>query len=107
MAYLHSLDGRLRIKLTEVRRAPHAARAVEERLRSVAGVTDASANPATGNVLVLYDCDLTSTGAIVDALQTWGYLRARPPATDLIDLGSMLLRATAEVALQRLLMRFI
>jgi len=57
--YLHALEGRLRIKLVDVKGHAARARDVEERVRELPGVDLATANPVTGNVLVLYDVQRT------------------------------------------------
>jgi hypothetical protein len=54
-AYLHALDGRVRIKLAGVKGSPATASLAEERLRRCDGVVDVTANPITGNVLIIYD----------------------------------------------------
>ena len=53
--YVHALEGRLRIKLPKIKRALREALEVELRLQQVAGVEEVSANPTTGNVLILYN----------------------------------------------------
>ena len=42
---------------------------MEQRLRQFTGVEDASANPITGNVLILYDPRLTEQGQIFSLLK--------------------------------------
>src|ERR671923_1535809 len=73
--YLHVLDGRLRIKLPKVKGAPHRALAVEQLLLGLDGVTDVTANPTTGNVLVLFASAVIGQHDIIAALQKTGYLR--------------------------------
>lgn len=82
--YVHAIDGRLRIKVPEVKRSPARAREIERRFLAVEGVTEISANPATGNVLFLYDPDRIGPYALMGALLTFGYMRdpallASPP----------------------------
>ena len=55
--YIHSLEGRLRIKIRMVRYAPEKALELENHLKRIDGVQEVRANPTTGNVLVLYDAD--------------------------------------------------
>ncbi|MGA7578457.1 MAG: hypothetical protein ACLQUW_05870 [Desulfobaccales bacterium] len=45
--YVHALEGRLRIKLPEIKRAALKALEVERHLRELAGVESVSANPTT------------------------------------------------------------
>ena len=72
--YLHVLDGRLRIKLLQVKGAPQRALTVEQLLLGLDGVTDVTANPITGNVLVLFTSAVISQHDILAALQNTGYL---------------------------------
>ena len=76
-AYLHALEGRLRIKLSDVKGSSHDAREVARRMRGIRGVERATANPLTGNLLVVYDAAETNGGAAI---------RVRAP----IDLGRAL-----------------
>jgi hypothetical protein len=106
--YVHSVGGRLRIKLATVKGSPTRAGEVERRIVLLRGVACAEANPLTGNVLVLYDADRTGLDDIVDALGAWGYLREAPklepaPETNSEPLFITVLRAMAEFALQRLI----
>ena len=73
-SYLHVLDGRLRVKVPEVKRAPRKAAEVVRALQSVAGVTYVQANPTTGSVLVLFDSSHITPAHIVQALRDTGYL---------------------------------
>jgi copper chaperone CopZ len=73
-SYVHALEGRLRIKIPKVKGAAGRAQEVERHLRQFSGVEDVSANPITGNVLILYDSRLTEQGQIFSALKEKGYL---------------------------------
>jgi hypothetical protein len=75
---VHALPGRLRVKLTDIKRAPDAARKLEERLRQEPGVAEAVANPVTGSVLVHYDPQRTSSQTILAQLAPYGTF---PPST--------------------------
>jgi len=77
-SYVHALDGRLRIKIPEVKNAPLKAREVEHHLKLLPGVEQVSANPVTGNVLILYNPNLISQAEIVLALRELGYLQEQP-----------------------------
>jgi hypothetical protein len=109
--YLHALEGRLRVKVPEVKGVPTKAREIERQFGALRPIDRISANPVTGNVLIYYDARMTSTGEIVDALFAVGYLAARtspaspsrPPAAVGVDWGGLALRATAEFALQKLI----
>jgi copper chaperone CopZ len=79
-SYLHVLDGRLRIKVPEVKRAPLKAADVVRTLRNLEGVTYVQANPTTGSVLVLFESGLITPEQIVQALQQIGCLATTAPA---------------------------
>ena len=70
--YLHVLDGRLRIKVPEVKGAPLKASKVMEDLSKLHGVTYVQANPTTGSVLVLFESEIISSEQIVQALRQTG-----------------------------------
>ena len=72
--YVHALEGRLRIKLPKIKRAIREALEVELRLQQVAGVEEVSANPTTGNVLILYNPRILKQGEILSYLMELGYL---------------------------------
>jgi copper chaperone CopZ len=111
-AYIHALEGRLRIKVVEMKGRPGTAWELEGKLQTLDGVDEATVNPRTGNVLVLYDPALTNQHELVDALRSWGYLR-----DDGIEAGggrggigisrdsltNTLVRSSVEFALQQLL----
>ncbi len=73
--YLHVLDGRMRIKVPEVKNAPDQARRLETHLNYLEGITKVSANTTTGNVLILYNPEHAKKSDIVQALWDLGYLR--------------------------------
>ncbi len=111
-AFIHMIEGRLRIKLADVKGAPDEARAVETQIRELPGVNHVTANPVTGSVLILYDTERTGIDEITEALQTLGYLSQPAPAADAprartFGLGSLVLRATTEAALQQLFVALI
>ena len=66
---LHVLNGRLRIKVPEVKRAPLKAAEVVHTLQKVCGVTFVHANPTTGSVLVLFEPHAVGPEQIVQRLQ--------------------------------------
>jgi copper chaperone CopZ len=67
--YLHVLDGRIRIKIPEVKRSPLKADEIEQTLRNIDGITDVKANPMTGNVLILFDSNTISSQQIMAKLK--------------------------------------
>jgi hypothetical protein len=111
--YLHVLEGRLRIKVPEVKNDPDRAREIETRIRMIEGVERVTANPVTGSVLILYDAGRTVMGDITETLRTWGYLRHAGQTFDAPALpggpgwGNLMLRATTEFAIQQLLVALI
>jgi copper chaperone CopZ len=106
--YLHILDGRLRIKLPQVKGAPQRALAVEQLLRGLVGVTEVTANPLTGNVLVLFTSTVIRQHDIHAALQQTGHLRnyqtEEPGQTSFL---SMAVPSALETVLERLVLALI
>lgn len=76
-AYVHALDGRLRVKSGSVKGSPRKAVEVEQQLQAQPGVTEVSTNPTTGSVLVLYDSRQIQQDEILDALRALGCLPAQ------------------------------
>jgi len=70
--YVHAIEGRLRIKLPAVKRAPHEAFRVETALRNIKGITHVKLNPLTGNLLVLFESDVICHDRVCKALQKLG-----------------------------------
>ena len=116
--YVHALEGRLRIKVPEVRGSTDTAREVESRLRALPAVDQATANPITGNVLVLYDPRRITHAQIVDSLQSWGCLSGVTPGDMVrgnrwmprrfhVDIFDAVARSTMEFALQQLFVALI
>jgi hypothetical protein len=108
--YLHALDGRMRINVPLVKGAPHKAAEIEDQLAALCSIDQVAANPVTGNVLIIFDPGRTSVAEIVDALWATGYLRPAPaalPPSLPVDLAGLLVRATTELALQKLIMALI
>jgi len=111
-SYVHALEGRLRIKIPEVKGAPLKAREVESHLQLLTGLMEVSANPVTGNVLILYDPRLLREDQIIATLMDLGYLegartlensgrnRSREGAVE--RLTTFVASAVMEVALGRL-----
>jgi cation transport ATPase len=73
-SYVHALEGRLRIKIPRVKGAARRAQEVERHLRQSAGIEDVSANPTTGNVLILYNSHLIDQEDIISSLKEVGFL---------------------------------
>jgi ATP-binding cassette subfamily B protein len=111
--YVHAIEGRLRIKVPEVKRSPEVARRVEGQFRAIDGVLEVGANPVTGNVLFHYDPDRIEPYAIMGALVTLGYMKETAldhPAAGAGELPERLAdRAGATLAqtLARVVLRFL
>jgi hypothetical protein len=112
--YIHALDGRLRIKLVEVKGSPTRALEIESRLREYPGIHQVSANPVTGNVLILYDPIRLAQHEVLDTLRSLGLLKEHGHAERVNDDGSgtpqlgkllanTLARTTMELAVQGLI----
>lgn len=80
-SYLHVMDGRLRVKIPEMKRSAQRARHVEELISALEGVIQASANPTTGNLLVLYHSHVLAHTDIILTLKKAEYLRIPPPVS--------------------------
>ena len=72
--YVHVLEGRVRVKVPEVKRSKAFARAVEDLFRSVEGIHEVRANPLTGNVLFLHDPERIPVREILAGLLAAGYM---------------------------------
>jgi hypothetical protein len=119
LAYLHALEGRLRVKVAAVKGSPQKASEVEQRLYRSDGIIQVTANPITGSVLILYDSQRLSQEAILSHLRTLGCFVEQPkvPTTpkkeeqDQPGFGQELMqtvvRSTMEFALQRLVFALI
>jgi hypothetical protein len=88
---VHVLPGRLRVKLTAIKRAPAVAKKLEEQLLLEPGVAEVVANPVTGSVLVHYDSQQTSSQTILAHLVPCGLFTPPAPApTPLADFSSLI-----------------
>src|SRR5208337_4726898 len=96
--YVHALEGRLRIKLPKIKRALREALEVELRLQQVAGVEEVSANPTTGNVLILYNPRILKQGEIISFLMELGYLPQPLGGSGMTESPSVVERTAATVA---------
>ncbi len=72
--YIHAIEGRLRIKVPEVKHSPVRAREIEDLFRAVDGIHEVRANPSTGNVLLLHDPRRIAARQILGALIAAGYM---------------------------------
>jgi hypothetical protein len=72
--YFHAIDGRVRVKVPEVKRSTTRARQIEGMFRGVEGIHEVRANPITGNVLFLHDPERIAARQILGALIAAGYM---------------------------------
>src|SRR5215813_6886297 len=113
--YLHALDGRLRIKSAAVKGVPEKAREIEYKLKNREGVTQVTANPVTGSVLVHYDSQGITQHELLQTLVSLGCLhhgiyQIRSATENMLStqdgfgygLLKTLVRATLEFTVQRL-----
>ena len=107
-SYLHVMDGRLRVKIPETKRCASKALHVEQVIRSLSGITRVTANPTTGNVLVLFDSAQVTHDDILSALKKADYLREQTVASSfqftarVVDTVShAMARSVAEALMER------
>ncbi|WEX89901.1 cation-transporting P-type ATPase [Sinorhizobium garamanticum] len=98
---VHAVPGRVRLHIDALLQSNHVQRFLERTLPAIAGVSGATANPLTGNLLVHYDPATpleAIIGRIIELLQTgielsdddsrdekgWHHLDAGAVATDLV-----------------------
>jgi len=114
--YLHVLEGRIRVKIPEVKGAPGKAGDVERHVRALSPAIDVRANPVTGNVLLVFDPDSISKDRILELLGTLGYIAAEPERGPTLkvpssaaptDSSSALVRRFIEICLQVAIERLI
>jgi hypothetical protein len=108
-SYRHHVPGRLRVRSERIKNRPTAAAAVESLIAAAPGVQRVKGNTITGSVTVNYEPSATTAAAILDLLQTHGYIQdcslppyRHVPAGDLTArIGSRVAKALAEKALER------
>ena len=77
--YIHALEGRLRIKVPEIKGSPLRAGELEKQVKWQPGIDYIKANPTTGNVLVYYDAEKIGQEHILKVMQESGYLQFSSP----------------------------
>jgi hypothetical protein len=108
-SYLHVLDGRLRIKVPEIKNAPIEALKLERTLARMAGITTVKANPKTGNVLFLFEPATFSPDDIFTLLQERGYCQRSPEPSPHISqrLANFVVESAVEATIERLVFALI
>lgn len=74
-SYVHALNGRLRIKIPELKGNPLRAQEIENQFNLMTGMQQVSANQVTGSLLFIYDPRLLKQEDICAVLREMGYLR--------------------------------
>jgi copper chaperone CopZ len=75
-SYCHSVPGRLRIKIPQLRHQPARGERTKRILQGIDGVTSVTFNPLTGSLVVLFDSDRTAAERISGRLCELGVLDA-------------------------------
>jgi copper chaperone CopZ len=98
--YVHAINGRMRVKVPEVKRSATFARRIEEWLGSIDGIRQVRANPVTGNVLIFHDPDRIAAREILGALIAAGYMGMGIAAADgpvPVETASVIATQVAEI----------
>jgi cation transport ATPase len=74
--YVHALEGRIRIKVPEIKGSPVKAGELERQVQCKSGINSIKANPTTGSVLIYYDSQETEQEEIIKAMHGLGYLQS-------------------------------
>lgn len=108
-SYLHVLDGRLRIKIPEVKNTPIEALKLEQTFARMAGITTVKANPKTGNALFLFEPSMCSPDDIITLLQEHGYCQHSPEPSPHISqrLANFVVESVVEATIERLVFALI
>lgn len=108
-SYVHMLEGRLRIKVSEIKGFPERAVELEEAVSRSKGVSHVKANVLTGNVLVLFDSDVTNHYHIIGTLKDLGCLNGAtaPPRRPATRWSEAVVGPLAQVVIERALLALI
>ncbi|MEW6664945.1 MAG: HMA2 domain-containing protein [Thermodesulfobacteriota bacterium] len=71
---IHTVPGRLRVKIPTMRSNPHADEEMASLFSGHKGIKNIAANPITGSVVINYDPTILDSGRILKALRREGYL---------------------------------
>jgi len=103
-AYVHVVDGRLRVKVPDLKGAPAVACVMESGLRALPGVESVTASAVTGSVVVVHDPEVTEPAEILAAIRALAGLSgpaARDPTPAApFRMGGMLAASLARVAFE-------
>jgi len=104
--YCHIIDGRIRIKVPEVKGSHAMAGEVEGELAKLNGVAHVKANPLTGNVLVLFDSQVINHYHVIAVLKDLNCLNGAASLSPRSDyhIAQFLFRSVTEVVLERVIL---
>lgn len=74
-SYVHALNGRLRLKIPELKGNSLKAQEIEQQFNLMTGIRQMTANPVTGSLLFIYDPHLLKQEEICAVLRELGYFR--------------------------------
>jgi len=74
-SYVHALNGRLRLKLPELKGNTTRTQEIESQFNLMTGMQQVSANPLTGSLLFTYDPRLLKQEEIFSQLKELGYFQ--------------------------------
>ncbi len=104
LEYVHSVPGRLRLKISTLKSQRRAAEA-EADVAAIPMVTNAVANPLTGSLTINFDRQQLSIGDLWEKLRVLGYVpESRPEPTvdrpDVDRFGRVIAAALIEAVVQ-------
>lgn len=104
--YCHILDGRIRIKVPEVKGSQTMADKMESKLAKLNGVAEVAANPLTGNVLVLFDSQVISHYHVVSVIKNLNCLNGQASVSPRSHnyVSQFLLQSVTELVLERVIL---
>lgn len=113
--YLHALEGRIRIKVPEIKGSPAKANELEKQVQWHSGINSIRANPTTGNVLIYYNSQQTAQNHILQTLLELGYLQqtsapgltSQEPGKESKSLVTVVLNTVAQSMMEMALSRLV
>ncbi len=72
-AYVHSVPGRLRVKVPEIRYRNDLCESIAREIDTESGVRSVAVNPLTGSIKIRYDESVTGKEDLLGLLQSQGY----------------------------------
>ncbi len=90
--YMHSIPGRLRLKIPAIRRNPEEAKAIQALLKGLEGMESIRANTITGSLVVKYEPGRSLKERILAILKENGYF----DETRAIDMDHFLIENTSK-----------